>query len=30
VKWDGCRDQAKAQNLSGRKSWQVIYDCMAK
>jgi hypothetical protein len=28
VKWDGCQSQAKAQKLSGRKSWQVIYNCM--
>ena len=28
--WNGCQTQAKAQNLSGRKSWQFLYDCMTK
>ncbi len=29
-KWNGCQDQAKAQNLAGRRSWQFLYDCMTK
>jgi hypothetical protein len=28
--WNGCQSQAKAQNLSGRQSWQFLYDCMTK
>ena len=28
--WNGCQDEAKAQNLSGRKSWRFLYDCMTK
>ena len=28
--WHGCRTQANAQNLTGRKSWQFLYDCMTK
>lgn len=28
--WNGCQNEAKAQNLSGRKSWQFLYDCMTK
>ena len=28
--WNGCQYQAKAQNLSGRKNWQFLYDCMTK
>jgi len=28
--WNGCQTQAKAQNLSGKKSWQFLYDCMTK
>jgi len=28
--WSGCNSQAKAQNLSGRQSWQFLYDCMIK
>jgi hypothetical protein len=28
--WNGCQNQAKAQNLSGRQSWQFLYDCMTK
>jgi hypothetical protein len=29
-KWDGCQKQATAQKLSGKKSWQFLYDCMTK
>jgi hypothetical protein len=28
--WNGCQGQAKAQNLSGRQSWQFLYDCMTR
>jgi hypothetical protein len=28
--WNSCQTQAKAQNLSGRHSWQFLYDCMTK
>ena len=28
TKWDHCQAQAKTKNLSGRKSWQFLYDCM--
>jgi hypothetical protein len=28
--WNGCRTQAKAQQLEGRKSWQFLYDCMTQ
>jgi hypothetical protein len=28
--WNDCQTQAKAKNLSGRKSWQFLYDCMTK
>jgi hypothetical protein len=28
--WNGCQTRAQAQNLSGRKSWQFLYDCMTK
>ena len=28
--WNGCQTQAKAQNLSGHRSWQFLYDCMTK
>jgi hypothetical protein len=28
--WNGCQNEAKTQNLSGRKSWQFLYDCMTK
>jgi len=30
IAWNGCQNEAKAQNLSGRKSWQFLYDCMTK
>jgi hypothetical protein len=30
VKWAGCQKQAKGKTLSGRKSWQFLYDCMTK
>ncbi len=29
-KWHDCNGQAKAQKLSGRQSWQFLYDCMTK
>jgi Rieske Fe-S protein len=28
--WNSCQNEAKTQNLSGRKSWQFLYDCMTK
>jgi hypothetical protein len=28
--WNSCQTEAKAQNLSGRRSWQFLYDCMTK
>jgi len=28
AKWAGCRKQASADKLSGRKSWSFLYDCM--
>jgi hypothetical protein len=28
--WNGCQTEAKVQNLSGRQSWQFLYDCMTK
>jgi hypothetical protein len=30
TQWNDCQTQAKAKNLSGRKSWQFLYDCMTK
>jgi hypothetical protein len=30
TQWNACQTQAKAKNLSGRKSWQFLYDCMTK
>ena len=30
AKWDDCQKQAKQAKLSGRKSWQFLYDCMTK
>jgi hypothetical protein len=30
AKWNGCQSQATSKNLSGRKSWQFLYDCMTK
>jgi hypothetical protein len=30
TKWDNCQKQADQQKLSGRKSWQFLYDCMTK
>jgi hypothetical protein len=30
AKWSDCQTQAKAKTLSGRKSWQFVYDCMTK
>ena len=30
TKWNDCQTQSKAKNLSGHKSWQVLYDCMTK
>jgi hypothetical protein len=26
--WADCRNQANAKSLSGRPSWQFLYDCM--
>ena len=26
--WADCQQQSKDQNLSGRKSWSFLYDCM--
>jgi len=28
TKWNDCQAQGKTKNLSGRKSWQFLYDCM--
>ena len=28
--WNDCQTQAKTKNLSGRKGWQFLYDCMTK
>ena len=28
--WNGCQNEAKAQNLAGRKNWQFLYECMTK
>jgi hypothetical protein len=28
--WNSCQSRATAQNLSGRRSWQFLYDCMTK
>jgi hypothetical protein len=30
AKWNACQQQANDQKLSGRKSWQFLYDCMMK
>jgi basic membrane lipoprotein Med (substrate-binding protein (PBP1-ABC) superfamily) len=30
AKWSACQKQADDQKLSGRKSWQFLYDCMMK
>jgi hypothetical protein len=30
TQWNDCETQAKAKKLSGRKSWQFLYDCMTK
>ncbi|MGC2080234.1 MAG: hypothetical protein WA728_30315 [Xanthobacteraceae bacterium] len=30
TQWNDCQTQAKAKNLSGRKSWHFLYDCMTK
>jgi hypothetical protein len=30
ARWDACNAQAKAQQLTGRKSWSYVYDCMKK
>jgi hypothetical protein len=30
AKWSDCQTQVKAKNLSGRNSWQFLYDCMTK
>jgi hypothetical protein len=28
TKWANCRNQSKAQKLTGRKSWSFLYECM--
>jgi hypothetical protein len=28
--WNSCQSEARAQSLSGRKSWQFLYDCMTR
>jgi hypothetical protein len=28
AKWASCQKQSKAQQLSGRKSWSFLYQCM--
>ena len=28
AKWAGCQKQSHAQDLSGRKSWSFLYQCM--
>jgi hypothetical protein len=30
AKWNACNQASKDQNLSGRKSWSFLYDCMTK
>ena len=30
ARWNACNQDAKAQKLSGRKSWSFLYDCMTK
>ncbi len=30
IKWADCQMQAAEKKLSGRKSWQFLYDCMTK
>jgi hypothetical protein len=30
VKWADCQKQADAKKLSGRESWSLLYNCMAK
>jgi len=30
AKWGDCQKQTKHEKLSGRKSWQFLYDCMTK
>lgn len=30
AKWSACQKHADDQKLSGRKSWQFLYDCMMK
>ena len=30
TKWASCQKQSDEQKLSGRKSWQFLYDCMTK
>lgn len=30
AKWGDCQKQAAKAKLSGRKSWQFLYDCMTK
>ncbi len=28
--WNGCQNEARAQNLAGRKNWRFLYECMTK
>ena len=30
AKWNACNQDTKDQQLSGRKSWSYLYDCMTK
>ena len=30
AKWGDCKKQSTKAKLSGRKSWQFLYDCMTK
>lgn len=30
ARWQDCQKQAKQAKLSGRKSWQFLYDCMTR
>jgi hypothetical protein len=30
AKWGDCQKQSTKAKLSGRKSWQFLYDCMTK
>ena len=30
TQWNDCQTQGKVKSLSGRKSWQFLYDCIEK